>query len=53
MMDAETQQEYSRMRALVHGGRISQMVIIGIDHDEEKLRDALDVCLVTDEEREQ
>jgi len=50
MMDLEVQEEYVRLRSLEHWGRITQMVVIGIGHSKEVIKNMLDSCLVTDEE---
>jgi hypothetical protein len=52
-MDPETQEEYKQISALEHGGKITQMVIIGVGIDQYAITQALDECLVTDEEWKQ
>ena len=50
MMDPETQAEYARMKSTPTGGKMTQMVVIGIGHHQDEITQALNLCLATDEE---
>ncbi len=52
-MDPETQAAYQHAKQQPNGDRMTQMVVIWIEHKKEEITEALDSCLLTDDELRQ